>query len=124
MNWRDTTKSAVKAKARSARKNSRGASNNFRISRVGFSVLAHPFLVRAAAVRGMTLSGYIRRATLAFAAHDLGLNRIDLFEKDAAITPIDRIGSPSKDLSEELYGSWEVQSDDSRPERAGGPAAG
>jgi hypothetical protein len=113
--WRSLVKSSVKAKAADTRKKSRGASDNFRISRVGFSTLAHPFLVEAARTRGISLSGYIRRAVLSWAAHDLGLDRIHLFSLDAGITPIGRVGSaPTKDLDETIYGRWEVQGDDSR----------
>lgn len=120
MGWRDNVNSAVKAKGRTTSQENPGASQTFRISRVGFGVLAHPFVVRAALKRGISLSGYLRRAALAFAAHDLGLNRIDLFELDAAVAPPGRIGSlPTKDLDEKIYGSWEVQGDGTRSERSG-----
>lgn len=109
---------SVAAKAADTRKRSRGASDNFRISRIGFSTAAHPFLVKAARTRGISLSGYIRRAVMAWVAHDLGLDRIQLFELDAGITPIGRVGSrPTKDLDEKIYGRWEVHRDDIGPER-------
>lgn len=106
--WRSVLRDRVQVKAATTREEQKAASNIFRISRVAFSVAAHPFLVRAAAKRGISLSGYIRRATMAFVARDLGLNQLDLFEIDAGVTPVGRRGAPSKDLDGALYGTWEV----------------
>lgn len=109
-NWRDITRDAVAVRAREAQQRSRGASHSTRISRVGFSVDAHPFVVRAANTRGISVSGYIRRATLAMAALDLGMDPRLLFARDSAITPIGRVGAmPTKDLDGELYGIWAIQ---------------
>lgn len=112
-NWRDLVNDAIAVRAAEVREKSPGASNYVRISRVGFSVAAHVPLVRAAKMRGISLAGYIRRATLAFVAHDLGLNPIDLFEMDLGIKPRrgDR-GLASKDLDGALYGKWEVRPND------------
>lgn len=111
--WRQVISDAVTARAAATSARSRGASATNRISRVGFSTDAHPFLVRAAATREISLSGYIRRATLAQAAADLGIDPVELFERDAAITPIGRNGSnPSKDLDGALYGLWGCQGHD------------
>lgn len=111
--WRRLVIDAVTTRAAETTQRSRGASDSNRISRVGFHPDAHIFLVRAARKRGISLSGYIRRATMAVVAMDLGLEARDLFGLDAAITPIGRIGAPpTRDLDGELYGRWEVRPDD------------
>jgi hypothetical protein len=118
--WRDLVRDAAVAKSHDTRKRSRGASDTAHISRVGFAVAAHKFLVLAARRRGISISGYIRRATLAVVAMDLGLKAIDLFEFDSGITPIGRVGSkPTKDLDGKLYGRWEVQPGEYHPGDAG-----
>jgi hypothetical protein len=110
--WRKVISDAVTARAAHTAANHRGASDQNRISRVGFAVDAHVFLVRAAKRRKISLSGYIRRATMAQVAADLGMDPRELFELDAAITPIGRRGStPTKDLDGELYGLWGCQGD-------------
>lgn len=111
--WRQIIRDGVAAKAAATRQKNRGASDVAHISRVGHSVEVHPLLVEAARRRNISISGYIRRATMARVALDLGLDPIDLFEKDIAITPIGRRGAPpSKDLDGELYGRWEVENAD------------
>ena len=85
------------------------------ISRVGISPKVMPLLVRAARLRNISLAGYIRRATMAFVAHDLGLNPVEIFEQDMAPSPYGRGGMFSdKDLDGALYGQWKVHPDDSR----------
>lgn len=111
--WRSTLKDQVAATASAAE--GKGISSVYRISRVAFSVDAHPFLRRAAEKRGISLSGYIRRATMAFVARDLGLPARDLFELDAAPVPFDQTrrnwprGHVPKDLDGEMYGTWETK---------------
>lgn len=114
--WRDIVKDAVAARAAEARKRSAGASQTAHISRVGFSVEAHPYLVRAAHQRGMSISGYIRRATMALAAMDLGIAPTEIFEKDTPLTPPGMAGRwhSTRDLDGELFGRWEVRPDGSR----------
>lgn len=108
--WRQVVNDAVATKAAESASRNRAASNKIRISRVGFLPIVHPFLVKAAQKRGISLAGYIRRATLALIAMDLGLNLRDLLELDAAVTPIGKNGTlPTKDLDGELYGTWEVR---------------
>jgi hypothetical protein len=110
--WRKLVKDAVAVKAATSSQKS-GASDHIRISRVGLSTDAHPFLVEAARKRGISLTGYIRRATMAHVAMDLGLEAVDLFDKDLSIAPIGRRGGPpTKDLDGERYGRWEVQPHD------------
>ena len=110
--WRDRLRDQAEVNAAETRKNHAGASQTANISRVGFSSLVHPFLVRACRQRGISVAGYIRRATLARVAADLGLTATDLFALDVGITPIGRIGSrPTKDLDGALYGRWEVDGD-------------
>lgn len=117
--WRQLVKDTVAQRADEARERSRGTSATNRISRVGFAVRAHFFLVQAAKKRGISISGYIRRATMTQVALDLDIPQLDLFETDAAITPIGKTGTlPSKDLDGALYGRWGVAHDvsDAGPE--------
>lgn len=110
--WRDIVRDAVAARAAEARKRSRGASQTAHISRVGFSVEAHPFLVRAAHLRGMSISGYIRRATMTLVAKDLGIDPKEIFAVDTPLTPPGKAGRwhSTRDLDGELFGRWEVGS--------------
>ncbi|WNN94045.1 ribbon-helix-helix DNA binding domain protein [Microbacterium phage Fregley] len=110
--WRTVIMDQVTVRAADVREKNPGASNVAHISRVGFSVDAHRFLVQAARTRHISIAGYIRRATLARVAYDLGLPARDLFALDVGIMPIGRSGPASKDLDGKLYGSWEVQSDE------------
>jgi hypothetical protein len=115
--WRDLLADQARARSHDTQKRSRGASDSAHISRVGYSAAVHPYIVRAARQRGISISGYIRRASLALAAMDLGLEVVDLFGLDAAVTPIGRIGAkPSKDLDGTLYGRWEVMPRDAETE--------
>lgn len=108
--WRSIINDQIEVAAAEANARSRGTSQSIRLSRVGFSPDVHPYLVRAARARGITIAGYIRRAVMAHVALDLGLEARDLFELDLAIRAPD--GGPrlrSRDLDGELYGRWEVQ---------------
>lgn len=109
--WRSMIKDQVAVKAADTRERNRGASQTANISRVGFSANVQPHLVRAAKRRGISISGYIRRATMAVVAMDLGFKATDLFDSDVMITPVGRNGAPSKDLDGTLYGRWEVVPD-------------
>ena len=105
--WKQVVSDAVTARAAATAAKHRGASDKNRISRVGFAIAAHLLLVRAAAKRTISLSGYIRRATMAQVAKDLGIPQREAFEADAGITPIGRTGSkPTKDLDGKIYGRW------------------
>jgi len=114
--WRDIARDAVAARAAEARKNSPSGSQTANISRVGFSVEAHPYLVRAAKQRGMSISGYIRRATMALVAMDLGIDPVEIFEVDTPLTPPGMAGRwhSTQDLDGELFGQWKVRPDESR----------
>ncbi|QUE25316.1 ribbon-helix-helix DNA binding domain protein [Microbacterium phage Fizzles] len=113
--WRDIVRDAIAVRAAETRKKSSSASQTANISRVGFSVDAHPYLVRAAERRGMSISGYIRRATMAIVAMDLGLDPVDIFAVDTPLAPPGMSGRwhSSRDLDGELYGHWKVKPDDS-----------
>lgn len=112
--WRSMIRDQSAVNAARSREKNRAGSQYAHISRVGLAVAAHNLLVRAAKRRGISISGYIRRATLAVVAMDLGMNAVDLFEMDNGIAPPSRRGSPSKDLDGAIYGRWEVQPHDSR----------
>ena len=108
--FRQVIMDGVAAKAAETARKNRGASDHANISRVGFGAEAHPYIVRAAKKRNISISGYIRRATAAMAALDLGIDPREIFEKDVGITPIGRIGAPpSKDLDGILYGLWDIE---------------
>ena len=84
------------------------------------AVAVHPFLVRAAQLRGISISGYIRRATMARVGADLGIDPVELFQMDSAITPLGKGGNPrhpDRDLDGALYGRWEVGCSDVGDER-------
>lgn len=113
--WRSMIADQVAVTAADAREGRFGTAANQRMTRVAFSLAAHPFLLRAAQRRGISLSGYVRRATMAHVALDLGLDPIELFKLDAAIAPIGEGGdrwNPERDLDGALYGRWEVERGD------------
>lgn len=114
--WRDMVRDAVDARAAETAVRSPRASQYAHISRVGFSPDAHGFLVRAAKARGISLAGYIRRATLAHVALDLGLTATDLFRLDNAVSPAGGGGNArwhgTRDLDGEMWGRWEVIADE------------
>ncbi len=98
----------------------RTTSTTQRITRVGFSLDVHPFLLRAAQARGISLSGYVRRATMAHVALDLGLDPIELFKMDLGLAPLGKGGDrwqSDKDLDGEKYGTWEVGRSDAGSDR-------
>jgi len=110
--WRSIIADQVAVQAAETRDRSPGSSATQRLTRVAFSLEAHPYLLRAAQLRGISLSGYVRRATMAHVALDLGLDPIDLFRVDSAIAPIGVGGSrwhAERDLDGTLYGRWEVE---------------
>lgn len=106
--WRQVISDAVTARAAASAANSPGTSAGQRMSRVAFSPEANHFLVRAANARGITLSGYVRRATMVQIALDLGIDPQVLFELDA---PIRRKGYAKgvRDLDGTLFGLWGCQ---------------
>ena len=108
--WRDIVRDGVATKAADARKRSARRSPDKQPSRIGFSVEAHPFLVRAANLRGMSISGYIRRATMTIVAQDLGMDPKEIFAVDMPLTPRGMNGrwQSTLDLDGELFGRWEV----------------
>lgn len=70
---------------------------------------AAPSVTKAAADRGMSTSAYIRRAALAFAAFDLGLDLAELLQDE----PATRLKSdgPRTNLLEagEGHGNWTIE---------------
>lgn len=110
--WRSIIADRVAVAAADTRANSTGTSADQRFTRVAFSLAAHPYLLRAARARGISLSGYTRRATLARVADDLGMDPQQLFLLDNAIAPFGKGGNGGHhrefDLDGTLYGRWEV----------------
>jgi hypothetical protein len=68
------------------------------------------YLVQAAADRNMSISAYVRRATTAFIAFDLGLDLAQLLENEPATRL--RYESPEADRLErgEGHGKWVIGS--------------
>lgn len=111
--WRDLIRDQMAVRAAEVRETSGGASHAMAISRVGFARAVQPYLVLAAQRRGISIAGYIRRATMAVVAMDLGIDPVEIFEQDMAIAPLGKGGMhSSKDLDGELYGRWEVRPDE------------
>lgn len=111
--WRDIAKDGVAAKVAESEAKNRNGAIYAHVSRVGYSPDVHRFLVDAAKARGISIAGYIRRATLAHVALDLGLEATDLFQLDNSISPLG-VGGPGRsrgilDLDGELWGRWEVE---------------
>lgn len=50
----------------------------------------------AAAARGVSLSGYVRRAALSFAAHDLGIDRDVLMQFEPPLRPAGHFGGGAR----------------------------
>ena len=118
--WRDIIRDQVAAQAQETREKTRASSADIRLSRIHFAVAVHPFLVRAAQLRGISISGYIRRATMVRVGADLGIDPVELFQMDSAITPLGKGGNPrhpDRDLDGALYGRWEVGCSDVGDER-------
>lgn len=111
--WRTTITDQMAVNAANVRKrNGTSGSNHANISRVGFGIDVHPWVVRAARARGISIAGYIRRSTLAMVALDLDLNLRDLLERDVAPSPFgertSRWADGDRDLDGERYGRFEV----------------
>lgn len=70
---------------------------------------AAPHVVKAAQERGLSVSAYIRRAALAFAAHDLGLDLAEVL-KDEPQWRL-RTEGPRTNHSEggEGHGNWQIK---------------
>lgn len=113
--WRDLTRDAVAVRAADSAKRSHGGSAKTSVSRVGFSPAVMVYLVRAAALRGISIAGYIRRSVMAHVAMDLGIDPIEIFEQDMAIGPTGKGGATrmqTRDLDGSIYGQWKVRPDD------------
>lgn len=111
--WRSIISDQIAVKGAAAR--THVASQHANISRVGFGVEAHPFVVQAARARGISVAAYIRRSTLGMVALDLGLELRDLLERDVAPSPYgsggaeQRWGRGDRDLDGERFGSFAVR---------------
>jgi uncharacterized protein (DUF1778 family) len=67
----------------------------------------HRALFRAAKARGLSMSAYARRAAIAFAAHDLDLNRVEVHENEPAIVARDE--NEPRMFHGEGFGSWNIE---------------
>lgn len=66
-----------------------------------------PLIVRAAVKRGIPPSAYIRRALLAFVAHDLDIDFLELAIAEPAITESPNL--PPKRFRGRGFGSWKIR---------------
>lgn len=107
--WRQVIADQVYVRAKEAQRKSRGAGHRVSMNRIAFSRDVQPYLVKAANQRGISLSGYIRRATMAHVALDLGMEATDLFEIDLQINAGDGPNKLTRDLDGERFGRWEVE---------------
>lgn len=69
---------------------------------------AYGAVLEASRVRRMSLQAYLRRAALAFAAHDLGIPVTDLLERDPRVAR--ETGFSVEDEAGTRFGSWEIGS--------------
>ena len=75
---------------------------------VQFGADLRPFLTEAARRRGISLSGYMRRAAFAFVAADLGADPRDLFAMDLPLKYGPAPDDTDRDIDGERFGRWEV----------------
>lgn len=66
-------------------------------------------ILRAAELRGMSVSAYLRRAGLAFVAHDLGLDLAQLLEDEPPTR--NKFDGPKKDkvMKGQGHGQWRIE---------------
>lgn len=69
---------------------------------------AAPALNEAAAQRGMSVSAYLRRAGLAFAAHDLGLDLAQLLEDEPATRSRFAGTAADREMGGQGHGLWRI----------------
>jgi len=69
-------------------------------------------LMAASTARGMSLSSYVRRAALSFAAHDLGLDRDELMAYEPPLRPAGHFGGGARLGPETRHGKglglWKI----------------
>jgi hypothetical protein len=81
----------------------------YRDFRARVPLAAAPVINTAAANRGMSVSAYLRRAGLAFAAHDLGLDLADLLA-DEPVTRLKFAGFPGDHADQgQGHGKWRIE---------------
>lgn len=108
--WREIVRDQLNVMAADSAAKGRNHGRELSISRVGFAAEVQPLLVAAARARGISIAGYIRRATMAHVAMDLGLDPIEIFEQDLAPSPFGRGGMHSdRDLDGAIFGQWKVR---------------
>lgn len=72
-----------------------------------FLLAPYGAVVLASQARKMSLAAYVRRATYAMAAHDLGLPLSDLLERDPRVTR--ETGFAIDDPDGVKFGHWEIE---------------
>lgn len=80
------------------------------VSRLGLEIMPKcmPLLVEAARRRGIAPTGYIRRAMLAFIAHDLNMELTDVLATDPRFSHPES-NRVSQDPEGKLGGSWDIE---------------
>lgn len=64
-------------------------------------------VMKAARQRGISTAGYVRRAAVAMAAHDLGLELAELQKEEPAISPVGQKGEPTR-YAGAGFGLWRI----------------
>lgn len=96
----ETLKAAIAGLPRSGSGRGVGVTTDFLPGAIG---MVH----EAARARRMTSAAYMRRAALAFAAHDLGLPLSDALERDPRVTR--ETGFSVRDPEGTKFGHWEIE---------------
>lgn len=66
-----------------------------------------PLIMRAARKRGLRPSAYVRRAVMAFVAHDLDIDFLELSQDEPPIE--DRDGLPPRRFRGKGFGPWRIR---------------
>ena len=77
--------------------------------RLRIPLSAAPALLAAAEKRGMSVSAYTRRASLAFAAHDLGLDLAQLLIDEPATRHKFDGGGLDREEAGQGHGNWVIE---------------
>lgn len=76
---------------------------------INFPVGLHALLMRAARERGMSMAAYTRRAAIAFAVKDLGLDYDTVMQEEPAVREFGEGMSLGDKLSGKGYGRWKIE---------------
>lgn len=91
-----------------------------RIISVNWSDVLFMVVNRAAKKRGISKSAYVRRAAVALACHDLGLDYAKVMEGEAGTLPYGKGGGKPEEIGESKngmgYGQWAIRALEGEPD--------